>query len=136
MVHVLQGPEISSWRKTRRISNGKLQRYDGYCTDIFFDEAIGFIEEQRDKPFFTFIATNAPHTPLDVPEEWSRPYRDMGLEESSARLYGMVENIDYNLGRLMKQSQGGNAKYPHLKKILRTPDLPRSTVSLLERAAS
>ena len=83
--------------------NGRLRRYDGYCTDIFFDEAIGFIEEQRDNPFFTYIATNAPHTPLEVPEEWSRPYRDMGLEESSVRLYGMVGNIDYNLGRLMQK---------------------------------
>ena len=80
--------------------NGQLQRYYGYCTDIFFDEALKFIEENAGHPFFAYIGTNAPHNPLDVAEDWSEPYRYLGLNEPLARLYGMVENIDYNLGRL------------------------------------
>lgn len=83
--------------------NGELRRYHGYCTDIFFDEALKFIEEEARGPFFTYVATNAPHTPLEVAEDWSQPYRDMGLCESESRLYGMVENIDCNVGRLTRK---------------------------------
>ena len=83
--------------------NGELRRYNGYCTDIFFDEALKFIEEEARGPFFAYVATNAPHTPLEVAEDWSQPYRDMGLCESESRLYGMVENIDYNVGRLSRK---------------------------------
>ena len=83
--------------------NGQLQRYYGYCTDIFFDEALKFIARSAGQPFFAYIGTNAPHNPLDVAEDWSEPYRDVGLNEPLARLYGMVENIDYNLGRLTQK---------------------------------
>ena len=85
------------------VHNGQLQRYLGYCTDIFFDEALRFIEEKSGQPFFAYIGTNAPHNPLDVAEDWSRRYRDLNLSDSVARLYGMVENIDYNIGRLTRK---------------------------------
>ena len=74
----------------------------GYCTDVFFDEALVFIEEYQSEPFFIYIPTNAPHGPLEISDEYADPYREMGLDDSVARIYGMVENIDDNIGRLLE----------------------------------
>ncbi len=74
----------------------------GYCTDVFFDEALAFIEEHQSEPFFIYIPTNAPHNPLEISDEYADPYREMGLDDSVARIYGMVENIDDNIGQLME----------------------------------
>ena len=38
-------------------------RYDGYCTDVWFQQALNFIERNRQTPFFCYIPTNAPHSP-------------------------------------------------------------------------
>jgi arylsulfatase A-like enzyme len=81
--------------------NGKPVRVKGYSTDIFFERALGFIESSRAQPFFAYIATNAPHTPLEVSEELAAPYRARGLDETTAKIYGMVKNIDDNTGRLL-----------------------------------
>lgn len=81
--------------------NGRPVRPAGYCTDIFFSEAMAFIERHRDQPFFACITTNAPHTPLEVADSLVRPYLARGLDDTTARIYGMVENIDENFGRLL-----------------------------------
>ena len=80
--------------------NNVPERFEGYCTDVFFDEALRFIEENVDCPFFLFVPTNAPHAPYWVDDRYSRPYADMGIEEPRASFYGMIENIDDNFGRL------------------------------------
>jgi arylsulfatase A-like enzyme len=49
--------------------NGEQKAYEGYCSDIFAGEAVTFIEKNQGKPFFCYLAFNAPHTPLQVPEE-------------------------------------------------------------------
>ncbi|MDQ8194168.1 arylsulfatase [Coraliomargarita sp. SDUM461004] len=82
-------------------SNGEPKPYRGYCADIFIDEAIRFIDKNKDQPFFTYIATNTPHTPLIVANEWSEKYLKMDIDPKHAKIYGMIENIDYNIGRLM-----------------------------------
>jgi arylsulfatase A-like enzyme len=81
--------------------NGKLEKFTGYCTDVFVAAALRFIEASRDRPFFAYIPTNAPHSPWNVPEKYSKPYRDQGVPEARARFYGMITNIDENLGRLL-----------------------------------
>lgn len=81
--------------------NGEAKPYKGYCTDIFTDAAIRFIEENAEYPFFTYLATNAPHTPLQIDEELVKPYLEKGLDETTAKVYAMVENIDSNIGRLL-----------------------------------
>ncbi len=81
--------------------NGEKVRGDGYCTDAFFDAAVEFIKTQRDKPFFVYLPTNAPHTPLEIAERYAEPYRKLGLNDTTARIYGMVANIDENFGRLL-----------------------------------
>lgn len=82
--------------------NGRPQRYNGYCTDVFFSSAMKFIEANKDRPFFAYIVTNAPHSPFNVSEEYSKPYRDKGVPDEPARFYGMITNIDDNMGRLMQ----------------------------------
>lgn len=84
--------------------DGVPERSSGYCTDVFTDAAIDFVTRARADaaPFFCYLATNAPHTPLEVPDEWIERYRRVdGLGEVHARLYAMVENIDWNVGRLL-----------------------------------
>ena len=56
------------------VVNGKLQRFEGFCTDVWFDEGMKFIKENKDKPFFAYISTNAPHSPYYSPTEYSDPY--------------------------------------------------------------
>ncbi len=83
--------------------NGIEQKFRGYCTDIFTDAAIEFIETNQNRPFFCYLATNAPHTPLQIEDHYVEPYRAMGLDETTARVYGMVTNIDDNIGRLLEK---------------------------------
>jgi arylsulfatase A-like enzyme len=80
--------------------NGIPEQVSGYCTDIFADETIAFIHNNHEQPFFAMLATNAPHSPLVVPEQWSEPYRELG--ETWSHLYGMVTNIDFNIGRVLQ----------------------------------
>ena len=81
--------------------NDESKKYQGYCTKIFTDALIEFVEENRDRPFFGYLATNTPHSPFDVDEEYSAPYREMGLPENTARVYGMITEFDENLERLL-----------------------------------
>ena len=81
--------------------DGKPEKTDGYATDVWFDEAIRFLERQRAEPFFLYLATNAAHWPYLIDEEYWKPYVEQGLPKTMARFYGMIENIDDNMGRLM-----------------------------------
>jgi arylsulfatase A-like enzyme len=81
--------------------NGKLEKYKGYCTDVFFGAALQFIEQNKDRPFFAYIPCNAPHSPWNVADKYSKPYRDKGVPDARARFYGMITNIDENVGRLL-----------------------------------
>jgi arylsulfatase len=101
--------------------NGRQQKYTGYCSDIFAREAIRFIEKAQEKPFFCYLAFNAPHTPLQVPDKYYQKYKDIdpakGYEndgrpfqemsekdkEDARKVYAMVSNIDDNIGLLLKK---------------------------------
>ncbi|MEN8118389.1 MAG: arylsulfatase [Bacteroidota bacterium] len=76
--------------------NGVLKAHKGYCTDVFFNEALDFIENNKDNPFFCYISTNAPHGPLNCPEEYIDLYKDKDIPERYQRFYGMITNIDDN----------------------------------------
>jgi len=80
-------------------ANGKPEKYSGYCTDIWFQQASRFIEESGDHPFFAVIATNAPHSPYLVEERYATPYRGKH-QICSPEFYGMISNIDENFGKL------------------------------------
>ena len=83
------------------LHNGNSQQYQGYCMDVYTDLAIDFAEQHRDQPFFIYLPTNTPHTPIVVDDKYSKPYRDMGLNRNVAEYYGTITNIDDNFGRLM-----------------------------------
>ncbi|HYO83338.1 MAG TPA: arylsulfatase [Bryobacteraceae bacterium] len=85
------------------LHNGKPKRYQGYCTDIYVNEASRFMEANRDKPFFAYVAMNAPHTPLEIEERYVAPFRKAGLDDVTAKVYGMVINADENVGRLLNR---------------------------------
>ena len=83
--------------------NGVPEKTQGYCTDVFFDEALSFIEKSKAEPFFCYLSLNAPHSPFNVPEAYYEIYKDTpGLLASQKRFYGMITNIDDNFGRLTK----------------------------------
>ncbi len=114
-----QGFDVALWHKSGGIGqspdapnsyfdphlwrNGEREQAQGYCTDVFFREAMRFITEHDAEPFFVYIPTNAPHTPLEIAEDYWKPYADAGLDETTARVYGMVENIDVNLRLLTER---------------------------------
>ena len=84
------------------IHNGKLEEYRGYCTDVWFREAIKYIERQKGNPFFCYISTNAPHSPFYVDNKYSKLYK--GIKNiPSNEFYGMITNVDDNIGILTKK---------------------------------
>ena len=98
--------------------NNEQKKYEGYCSDIFTDEAIKFIEENKSNQFFCYLSFNAPHTPLQVPEKYYDLYKNVDpsvISESekismteknvldAKRIYGMVTNIDDNVGKLVSK---------------------------------
>jgi arylsulfatase A-like enzyme len=83
--------------------NGKWEPGKGYCTDIFFREAAQFIGAKSAKPFFCYLATNAPHDPLQIADSYVAPFRAKGLDENTAKTYGMLKNLDDNLGNLLRR---------------------------------
>ena len=103
------------------MDQGEERQFEGYCTDVYFDQAMDWMgaQDEAQERFFCYIATNAPHTPLhDVPDALYQKYRgrDLGAEvfaggpgrapanidqDKLARLYAMIENIDENMGRLL-----------------------------------
>lgn len=89
--------------------NGVAEKFEGYCTDVFFDELRRFIgDDDREGPFFAYLPLNAMHGPFTVDDAYSDRFRAMGMPEDRAEFYGMVENFDENLGRLfasLKQKQ-------------------------------
>jgi arylsulfatase len=83
--------------------NKKFVKTKGFCTDVFFQQALGWIKEQKDTkaPFFAYISTNAPHGPMIAPEKYKKPFLDAGFDENTAGRYGMIVNIDDNMGVLL-----------------------------------
>ncbi|WP_282136755.1 arylsulfatase [Seonamhaeicola maritimus] len=83
--------------------NGTSKKYEGYCDDIFTEATLDFMSTKSNKPFFAYLATNLPHFPLQVPNSRAEPYRQIGLHEDNALTYGMIDNIDYNVGRVLNK---------------------------------
>ena len=82
------------------IVNGKYQRFEGFCTDIWFQEGISFIESnvREGRPFFAYISTNAPHSPFTVRRNTQSlmkvilMYRDLSSMEWSLILMRIYQN--------------------------------------------
>lgn len=94
------GMDYYNWSLDR---NGAPERSDGrYLTDVFSEEAAGFIDRHANTPFFLYLAYNAPHRPLQAPEDMIERYRADGeLTEEVATLYAMIESMDAGIGRVL-----------------------------------
>jgi arylsulfatase A-like enzyme len=80
--------------------NNQLEQYEGYNTDVFFSEAIKWIDNVHEEgPFFAYIPTTAAHSPFWVNEAFSKPYET--LPEALPQFFGMISNIDSNIARLV-----------------------------------
>lgn len=86
------------------LHNGKFEKTKGYCTDVFFAQGMRWIESVKGKkPFFCYLATNAPHAPLQVRPEDEKRYADRVKNPNTAKFFGMIANIDDNIGRLLEK---------------------------------
>jgi arylsulfatase A-like enzyme len=87
------------------LHNDQIVNTKGFCTDVFFQAALGWIKKQHKSktPFFAYISTNAPHGPMLAPEKNKKRFLDMGYDENTAGRYGMIENIDENFGLLVQK---------------------------------
>lgn len=83
--------------------NDQIVKTEGYCTDVFFTQAMGWIKEcaEKDEPFFAYIPTNAPHGPFIVADEYKKPFEEHVEDDQTRAFFGMIVNIDDNMGRLM-----------------------------------
>ena len=86
--------------------NGTPEKQTGYCTDVWFDNALKFIDKQQQngQPFFCYVSTNAPHSPYNVENRYQEPYQD-DLRIPNAAFDGMIANLDENLGKLLNYVQ-------------------------------
>lgn len=86
------------------LHNDTIVQTNGYCADIFFHAALAWMRKQHanKKPFFAYVSTNTPHSPLIAPKENLQRMADRGLKKPSERL-AMIENIDDNFGVMMQK---------------------------------
>ncbi|MCL6259894.1 arylsulfatase [Aquiflexum sp. TKW24L] len=73
--------------------------FEGYLPDFLTDKTMDFMEGEA--PFFAMLSFNTPHSPFQVPDRYFDMYKAKGLNDKDAAVYGMVENIDDNVGRLI-----------------------------------
>lgn len=98
--------------------NGEIVRGNGFCVDDFTSQAIQFIEQSKDEPFFVYLPYNTPHSPMQVPDRYWEKFKDKeisdlppefkkakkgkGIKHCRAAL-AMCENIDHNVGRVLQK---------------------------------
>ena len=85
--------------------NNNFVKTKGFCTDVFFKQALSWINEKgkAKKPFFTYLTLNAPHSPFIAPEKYKTKFIEQGYPENAQGFYGMIENIDDNMGVLIEK---------------------------------
>jgi len=81
--------------------NGTEVVTEGWVTEVITDYAIDFIGRHRDQPFFAYLPFLTCHAPLKAPESYISKYREKGLSENLSTLYGMVDQMDEHIGRLL-----------------------------------
>ena len=81
--------------------NDRMVPTKGFITDVLTDAALNFMGKNKSRPFFCYVPFNAPHSPHQVPDRYFDKYKAKGLGDEEASIYGMVENVDDNVGRLL-----------------------------------
>lgn len=87
--------------------NDQFRKTQGYCTDVFYNEAIQWIEKQHSagQPFFAYLPSNAPHAPYLAKPADAALYEQAAPDQDVANFYGMLHNIDLNVGAVVKKLQ-------------------------------
>ncbi len=75
----------------------------GYLTDVLTDSTLAFISREPHQPFFAFLSIHTPHSPFQVPDSHFDAHHGKSLNDKDATVYGMVENIDQNIGRILNR---------------------------------
>ncbi|MFB0946043.1 MAG: arylsulfatase [Spirosomataceae bacterium] len=75
---------------------------EGYLPDVLTTKAIEFIDKNKEESFFCYLPLNIPHSPHQIADKYFDKYKAMGLDDELSSIYGMVENIDDNVGRVLK----------------------------------
>lgn len=89
------------------ISNYKTPEPITYITDDTGNESIDFIRRNSDKPFFLYASFNAPHAPLQAPEEDIKRYAH--IKDEKRRIYSaMVHRLDVNVGKIVDELKTQN----------------------------
>lgn len=83
------------------LMNGAKVATSGWLSEVITDYAIDFIKRKQDQPFFAYLPFLSCHSPLKAPESYISKYREKGLSENLSTLYGMVDQMDENVGRLL-----------------------------------
>lgn len=83
--------------------NGEEVSTKGYITDILTEKALDFIEKNKNQPFFCYVPYNAPHSPHQVPDKYFDKYKAKGLDDELSSIYGMCDNMDENIGKLLEK---------------------------------
>jgi len=90
--------------------NGKPVKTKGFCTDVFVDYTLDFMRKHKDRPFFVYLATNLPHLPWNIANEYREKYDPGGTDtrevvpyayRDMARFYGSIDKIDEQVGRVL-----------------------------------
>jgi arylsulfatase A-like enzyme len=95
------GGHWSNYFDTKLQKNDQMVPTTGYITDVLTNAAINFIDQNKEQPFFCYLPYNAPHSPYQVPDQYFDKYKAKGLNNELATVYGMVDNMDQNIGRLL-----------------------------------
>ena len=93
----------SNYFNTKLQHNNQMINTNGYITDVLTDAALKFIETNNSNPFFCYIPYNAPHNPYQVPDKYLNKYKKTNLPVKDKVVYGMIDNIDENIGRVIKK---------------------------------
>lgn len=92
----------NDYYETRYLDGLETKYSNKYCTNLWFDKAIEWMGDMasQNKPFFTYIALNAPHGPFDSPKQDYDFYKNKIENEKTASFLGMIRNIDRNIKHL------------------------------------
>lgn len=90
----------NNYFNTKLEHNGQEVQGEGFIIDDLTNQAMTFIENNKNQPFFAYLPYNTPHSPFQVPDDLYDKYKATGLTDKNACVYAMCENIDNNIGRL------------------------------------
>ncbi|GGW35858.1 sulfatase-like hydrolase/transferase [Arenibacter certesii] len=88
--------------------NGERVKFEGYLTDILGERAVSFVEENREQPFFMYLAFNAVHTPMHAKEEHLAKYEGHPRQKLAAMTWSLDENVGKLIDKLESIGQLNN----------------------------